>query len=85
MLGRLIAWISDEIIVKNLANNRTFQRFALHVDDKLTKNKAVMENIKNGKADEIKKEALNTVKGFDAGKVVNDAMSFLKRVHSNVK
>jgi hypothetical protein len=35
--GRIIGWFVQDILVKQLANSRTFQRFALKIDSTLTK------------------------------------------------
>ena len=36
--GRVFHWIANEIIVKTLAENRSFQRFAMRTDDYLQNN-----------------------------------------------
>ena len=30
--GKIMTWIANEVVVKTLANNKTFQRFALRTD-----------------------------------------------------
>lgn len=45
MIGKFIHWVSEELIIKRLSHNRTFQRFAVRLDDSIQKNrKAIEEN-----------------------------------------
>ena len=45
MLGKIIAYV-ENLIVHRLSNNRTFQRFAVRMDDTIqTKKKYIQENI----------------------------------------
>ncbi|KAJ1415852.1 hypothetical protein B484DRAFT_422305 [Ochromonadaceae sp. CCMP2298] len=43
MIGRFISWITNEVIVKNLANNRNFQKFAVRIDSTIQKNKKMLQ------------------------------------------
>lgn len=79
---RLIAWISEEVIVKNLSRNRTFQRFAVRMDDKLTKNKQVLEKMR---PEDITGAVAETAKSVDVRKSFAGVVDFMKKVHSNVK
>eukprot|EP00981_Chlorochromonas_danica_P002083 scaffold423_cov185-Ochromonas_danica.AAC.7 len=76
LLQRFIAWAS-QAIVRNLSHNKTFQQFALHVDDKITK-------VQKGDID-IAKTVVESAKKVDVNKSVSGVMDFLKKVHSNVK
>mmetsp|Transcript_5722 Transcript_5722/g.9401 ORF Transcript_5722/g.9401 Transcript_5722/m.9401 type:complete len:98 (-) Transcript_5722:574-867(-) len=42
MIGKLVNWIVNELIVHNLANNRRFQTFAVRIDSMINKNKKIL-------------------------------------------
>lgn len=62
--------------MRNLSHNKNFQRFALHVDDKITK-------VQKGDIDI--KTVVESAKKVDVNKSVSGVMEFLKKVHANVK
>lgn len=43
LFARIISWFAEEIIVKTLSRSNRFQRFALHTDDFLVRNKKALE------------------------------------------
>jgi hypothetical protein len=51
VFGKLIGWLVNDVIVNNLANSKRFQRFAVSLDDSITKGKKVLEEkyLKEGK------------------------------------
>mmetsp|Transcript_24830 Transcript_24830/g.42035 ORF Transcript_24830/g.42035 Transcript_24830/m.42035 type:complete len:99 (+) Transcript_24830:79-375(+) len=55
-LFRFLDYIASDIIVKRLANSKTFQRFALHTDkmvqNQATKGEKIMESVSK-KAEEV--------------------------------
>lgn len=50
MIGKIISWLMNDIIVRTLANSKRFQGLALRIDAFLSKNKQVVEEqyVKNG-------------------------------------
>lgn len=44
LFGRLFQWFAQDIVVKFLANNRSFQRFAVKMDASINNNKKVIED-----------------------------------------
>jgi hypothetical protein len=45
-IRRFIAWVTDELIVRRLSNNKTFQQFAVRMDDTLqSKQKVIQEKV----------------------------------------
>ena len=54
-------WLINDLIVKNLANNRRFQMFAVRLDENITKNKQMIKDTVESK---VGKEKLSDPVGF---------------------
>jgi uncharacterized protein YwlG (UPF0340 family) len=82
MIGRLISWFMNDIIVRTLANNKRFQGMALKIDGFLTKNKQVVQEnyVKTG--EKVLKENAAKVKESRAGVF---AQTFLKEMKKEVE
>jgi hypothetical protein len=76
MIGRFISWITNEVIVKNLANNRNFQKFAVRIDSTIQKNKKTLQD--------FSKENLSMVKDR-LGKSGGGPVAFAKTLVSDVR
>jgi hypothetical protein len=79
VLERLLTWISRKIIIGYLANNKTFQRLAVHIDSQITNNKGLLEQLKK---EPLKAQALTKVHELFVNKSFKDAMAFLRKVQS---
>ncbi|KAJ1389602.1 hypothetical protein B484DRAFT_459670 [Ochromonadaceae sp. CCMP2298] len=80
MIGRFISWITNEVIVKNLANNRNFQKFAVRIDSTIQKNKKMLQ-------EGFSKENLDMVKdrlGASGGGPVAFAKTFVSEVREEI-
>ena len=67
---RVANWLANEVVVKTLSNNKSFQRFALRTDHKVQ---------------EIKKAVVEKVGVKDAAGAVNSAATFAKSISETIK
>ena len=44
-MGKIFSWFANEILIKTLAENRSFQRFALKVDSFLTSKQETLKEV----------------------------------------
>ena len=44
-MGKIFSWFANEILIKTLAENRSFQRFALKVDSFLTTKQETLKEV----------------------------------------
>lgn len=69
---QILSWIANEIIVKQLAENRSFQRLAVKIDSTLNSKKDVIlkygEELKKTGTEALKKNQATTTDGFDIKK-----------------
>lgn len=88
MFGRILSWFLNDIIVQKLANNRSFQRLALKIDNSIQSNKKTLEEkLKqgelplNGDLTAVKMK----IKEFPAVKFVNTFVNEIRNEISRVK
>lgn len=79
MIGKIISWLMNDIIVNALAKSKRFQRFALKIDDTLNKNKKVIteDYMKTGEA--LAKEKLAKAKETKVGVFATVFMEEMKK------
>ncbi len=79
MIGKIISWLMNDIIVNALAKSKRFQRFALKIDDTLNKNKKVIteDYMKTGEA--LAKEKLAKAKETKLGIFATVFMEEMKK------
>uniref|UniRef100_A0A6U6IHD6 Uncharacterized protein n=1 Tax=Odontella aurita TaxID=265563 RepID=A0A6U6IHD6_9STRA len=67
-IQRVANYIANEVLIKGLANSRTFQRFAVRTDKHITEMKGKGTNTLNEAMDELHKTATETA--FSSGSKV---------------
>lgn len=80
-LGRIMHYILGEVLVKSLANSKTFQRFAVKTDAIITKNKAKIAEHSDKIAEQAKMKAdaiLSEAKKGNAGAVAEPQSGLAK-------
>mmetsp|Transcript_69828 Transcript_69828/g.137049 ORF Transcript_69828/g.137049 Transcript_69828/m.137049 type:complete len:96 (+) Transcript_69828:108-395(+) len=81
MIGKIVSWLMNDIIVKALANSKRFQATALRIDSFLHQNKKVIDEhvVKNG--EKVVKEKLAKAK---ESRVVQFTQLFIKEMKQEV-
>ena len=94
-IGRILQYIVGEVVVKHLAESRTFQRFALRTDAVLQKHKAKIQDVGDKIVTEAKTKGenfVNTSSQMNNGQVkietpesLNKAFAFFKHFGNEIK
>jgi hypothetical protein len=86
-VGKIFSWFANEILIKTLAENRSFQRFALKVDSFLTTKQETLKEVSKEyvKAGEtVFRESAEKVKTTATEKTGFDFMKFAKAFKDEV-
>ena len=69
MIGKLIGWLLNDVIVHHLANSKRFQGLALKIDSMISKNKKVITEDILKPGEKALKENLEKVKETKSGSI----------------
>lgn len=90
MIGKAISWLLDKYIVHTLANNRSFQKIALKIDNIINNNKKVMEeklikNIQDNKDVLIKENIEKIQNTIKSSRITIFIETFIKELRNEFK
>lgn len=86
MIGRLISWLMNDIIVNALANNKRFQGLALKIDSMVNKNKKVITEDYMKTGEKLAKEKLSKLKESQIASITKEFVSeFRKEISDELK
>ncbi len=79
MLGKLVSYFLNDIIVHTLANSKRFQGFALKIDSAINKNKKVITEDYMKSGEKVLNENLSKVKESKVGVFASTFMAEMKK------
>lgn len=79
MIGKLISWLMNDIIVNALANNKRFQGMAVKIDHLLNKNKKVITEDYMKTGEKVVQENLAKAKETKVGIFASVFMAEMKK------
>lgn len=79
MIGRLISWLMNDIIVNALANNKRFQGLAVKIDAMVNKNKKVITEDYMKTGEKVAKEKVAKLKESQYGVIAQEFIAEFKK------